>query len=193
MPATSLARLRSAAISTISLALVSSCRPNARPGIDGSSGADTQVLRIDNVRADDLDLGGLIVDRRAGEQPLPDALPAARKQRQSHPAGKFSRRGAGSDVAEARGACLARDQVGTVAQASHAFHRAHAHQLQSIGRGKAGALRQRAADVVTLLLEHAPKSQILGAGVAIDLGAGHVTLFDAQRVERIEAVRRDAE
>src|SRR3984957_14815366 len=111
MPSTSLARLRSAAISTISLALVSSCSPKARPGTDASSGADTQVLRIDHVRTDDLDLGGLVVDRRAGKQALPDALPAAREQCQAQPAGQFSRRRAGSQVAQAGRACLARHQV----------------------------------------------------------------------------------
>src|SRR2546421_6807022 len=55
------------------------------------------------------------------------------------------------------------------------------------------SLRQRAADEIPVLLQHPLQAEIIGAGVAVQLRGGHVTLLDAQRVERIEAVGRYTE
>src|SRR2546430_7988948 len=62
----------------------------------------------------------------------------------------------------------------------------HADELQPIGRRQPGALRQRAADEIPVLLQHPLQAEIIGAGVAVQLRGGHVTLLDAQRVERID-------
>src|SRR5258708_35428070 len=87
-----------AAISTISAAQDASRMPD--------SGADTQVLRIEHVRAHDLDLDGLVVNRRGADQPLPQSLAAARNPRETHPAIARDRRGRGGHVAKSRRARL---------------------------------------------------------------------------------------
>src|SRR2546423_11842726 len=91
-----------AAISTISAAQDASRMPGVARGIDSDSGADTKLLRIEHVRAHDLHLDGLVVNRRCADQPLTQPPAAARRQRQPHPAVALDRGGRGGHLAETR-------------------------------------------------------------------------------------------
>src|ERR1700682_3935133 len=77
----------------------------------GASSPDTNVVRIEHVGADDLELGDLVVNGRCADEPLTQALAAARHQRQAHPAIELDRGGRRGHVAETRGARLRRDQL----------------------------------------------------------------------------------
>src|SRR5256885_12941304 len=69
--------------------------PGVSRGIGRQSGADTKVLRIEQVWAHDLELDGLVVNRRRADQPLTQPPAAARQQRQAHPAVALNRGGRG--------------------------------------------------------------------------------------------------
>src|SRR5882762_5497592 len=186
MLSSSWARACRAAISTISATQDAS----RMPGADTDSGPDTSVLRIEHVGAHDLELGDLVVNGRCADHPLTQAPAAARHQRQTHPAIELDRGGRRGHVAETRGARLRRDQLQAVAQAVPALEGPYPDELQPIRRREAGALRQRAADEIAVLLQHPLKAEIIGAGVAVELRSRHVALLDAQGVERLEAVGR---
>src|SRR2546430_8187914 len=151
-----------AAISTISAAQDASRMPGVARGIGRESGADTKVLRVEHVRAHDLDLDGLVVNRRCADQPLTQPPAAARHQRQAHPAVALDRGGRGGHVAETRSARLGCDELQAVSQAVRARQGPYADELQALGRREAGALRQRAADEIIELLrseEHTAELQ----------------------------------
>jgi len=134
--ARSAARPRRAAISTISLALLSSRKPGACRH-RRSLRSDTQVLRIDHVRADDLDFGHVLVDGRAGEQASADALPAGSQQCEpTQPASSLE--GWRKSRSRGCGARRGRDQLRAVAQAPRRIRRPHADQLQPVGSGEPG-------------------------------------------------------
>ena len=52
---------------------------------------------------------------------------------------------------------------------------------------------QYAADEIAARLQHPFKTEIVRRGVAVELGAGHVTFLDAKRVQGVEPVRAEAE
>src|SRR5256885_5366482 len=158
--------------------------PGVSRGIGRQSGADTKVLRIEQVWAHDLELDGLVVNRRRADQPLTQPPAAARQQRQAHPAVALNRGGGGGHVARTGRASLRCDELQAVSQTVRARQGTYADELQALGRREAGALRQRAADEITLLLQHPLQAEIIGAGVAVQLCGGHVTLLDAQGVDR---------
>src|ERR1700730_5197632 len=185
MLSSSRARPWRAAISTTSAAPEASRTP-----ADTDSGPDTSVLRIEHVGAHDLDLAGLAVNGRCAHQSLTQALAATRHQGEAHPAIELDRGGRRGHVAETRGGRVRRDQLQAVAQALALEGPPYAYELQPIGRGEAGALRQRAADEIAVLLQHPLKAEIIGAGVAVQLSSCHVTLLNAQGVERFEAIGR---
>src|SRR5260370_5813499 len=188
MRSSSRARPWNAAIST-----TSATQEASRTPADTDSGPDTNVLRIEHVGAHDLDLAGFVVNGRCADQPLTQPLAAAHHQRQAHPTIELDPRGRRGHVAETRGGRLRRDELYAVAQALRALEGPHADELQPIGCRQAGALRQRAADEIAVLLQHPLKAEIIGAGVAVQLSSGHVTLLDAQGVERLEAIGRYTE
>src|SRR3984893_19408201 len=189
MLSSSRARPWRAAISTMSAAQDAS----RRPGADTDSGPDTSVVRIEHVGAHDLDLARLVVNGRCADQPLTQALAATRHQGEAHPAIELDRGGRRGHVAETRGGRVRRDQLQAVAQALAPEGPPYADELQPLGRCEAGALRQRAADEIALLLQHPLKAEIVGAGVAVQLSSRHVTLLNTQGVERFEAIGRNAE
>src|SRR5579863_68871 len=170
-----------------------SLTPAKRPASELSSGADTGVVRVQHVGADDFDLGALGSHRRCAGEALADTVSSAGEQRESHPPLKFNRGGRGGDVAKAHAARLVAEQLGAVAQPPGAIDGAYTDQLQSIARAHPRALGQGAADEVALFFQQPFEAQVRGAGIAVKLRARDVSLLDAQRVERVESVRSDAE
>src|SRR4029077_14793971 len=162
---------------------------SARPASAAAvSGADTGVLRIEHVGAQNAQLGALAVYRGDARQLLADALPAAREQRESHPALKLGGRSAGGNVAEALARGSGVNELRAVAQAPCRIERAHPDQLQPLAGEHSRAPRECAPDEITLLLQQVPEAEVRGAGVAVELRRRHVSFLDAQGVERIESV-----
>src|SRR5262249_44156720 len=123
-------RSRRAASSMTSAATGEQVMPAGASAAVRLSGPDTHVLRIEHVRAEDLKLHRLLMDGRAGEQPLPKALATTGEQRESHPAFELDRRSGGGEVAKTHIGGLTRNELTAVAQTLAAIGRADTDQLQ---------------------------------------------------------------
>src|SRR5262249_6685480 len=144
------------------------------------SGANTLILRVDEVRAHDLELDELLVDERSAEYARADTRAPVGEQCEPHPALELRRGARGGEVAEARGRGGAHHELHAVAQALAAIEWPHADELQPPGSGESRAGTERAADEVAVFLQHPPEAQVRGAGIAVELRCGHVALLDAQ-------------
>ena len=112
----------------------------------------------------------------------PEARASGGEQREAHPALKGRRGSHRSEITEARLAGAAPEQLRAIAQPFARIERSHANELQAVRGTETRALRERAPNVVALLLQQARHAQILGAGVAVQFGAGDVAFFDAQNI-----------
>src|SRR5262249_42895959 len=114
-------------------------------------------------------------------------------QRQPHPAFELDGGCGRGEVAETHIARVGSDELAAVAQPLRAVTRAHADELEPLRARERRTLRERPADEVALFLEQALEPEIIRRGVAVELSGRDVPFLDAQRVERVEAVRAHLE
>ena len=85
-----------------------------------------------------------------------------------------------------------RPQMRAAAQPGFGVYGPDADELQPARFLHSGTFQQRTADEIAALLQHPRQAEIAGRGGAVQLAAGHMTLLDAQHVQRVQPIGPDA-